>query len=172
MSLGHYATRVQGLPAHSKKFVGVGCTRTVAICAQLPSATMASPKRVNVFGWLSKYGEKRRMKNSLATSPAPSLMIHCTATAPKKLPSALTPTDVSSAWLHSTETTVPNVVSKNCRTWKGRYLRAARGVRSSSEGLYGRRQTGCREAGRGGRLTTGARTAGSSSARTSAGATT
>lgn len=64
---------------------------------------------------LSKYGENLRINHSFAISPAPSLMTHCTATAPRMLPSALIPTDTSNAWLQSTPTTVPKIHSENCK---------------------------------------------------------
>ena len=49
-------------------------------------------------------------------------MIHCTATAPKMLPSADIPTDVRSAWLHKTDVMVAMVVSRAWRMWKDAYL--------------------------------------------------
>ena len=125
MSRGLRHARGGYSPAQSKKFRGVAGTNTDAIIIPLPKHPSTSPITVKVFGWLSKYGEKCRMKKSFATSPAPSLIIHWTATAPNMLPSADTPTDVNNAWLHKTEVIVASVVSKNCRTWKERYLQVA-----------------------------------------------
>ena len=112
-------------PAQSKKFRGDGDIKTVAICKPLPKHPRISPAKVNVLGWLSKYGEYCRIKNNFAISPAPSLMIHCTATAPKMLPSADIPTDVRSAWLHRTDVMVAIVVSRAWRMWKDAYLIAS-----------------------------------------------